>query len=107
MHGIIGNPERVALGSALPRVERGDARKRSQHSRQGDHMQTDDKLTGLEGNSYGTRDQSGITEHRDGVVGWAGDGTPSTITGKYGCGVYTGDYPAWSRIQRLGDGGIE
>ena len=49
------------VGSDPCRVERGGAPERSQRTRQGEKMLTNDDRMGLEGNKRGTRDQSGIT----------------------------------------------
>ena len=70
-----------ALGSAPIIVEWDDVRKRSQRTRQGDHMRTDDKRVVLEGNRQGTRDQTGVTEHLDGAGGRFGDGNTSATAG--------------------------
>ena len=47
VRGISEKSERGALGSAPRRVEWGDARERSQCTRQGEQMRTDDERTGL------------------------------------------------------------
>ena len=104
MRGIIRKTEREALGSASCRVERGDARKRSKRTRQGEHMQTYDKRTGLEENGHWTRDQAGVTEHTVGAGGQVGYVTPSATSRKFGRRVSTGDEVAQGIHTRNGAG---
>ena len=99
------------VGSDPCRVERGGAPERSQRTRQGEKMLTNDDRMGLEGNKRGTRDQSGITEHQVGAGRRDRGGTPGAEEGEIGCGISTGDeadaghtHPFW---RRLGDGGGE
>ena len=79
------------MGSAPLRVERGVTRKRSQHTRQGENMQTDNEWTGSERNRRGTSDQDSVTEHQVGEVRRAGGGIPGATAGECGCGfcIYT------------------
>ena len=78
-------------GGTLRKLEWDDARKRSQHTRQGENMQTDNEWTGSERNRRGTSDQDSVTEHQVGEVRRAGGGIPGATAGECGCGfcIYT------------------
>ena len=71
MREIIGNTERLALGSALRRVERGGARKRTQCTRKGGLVQTDNKWMRSEGLESRVSNQARVTENLVGAGGRA------------------------------------
>ena len=95
----------VTLRIAPLRVEWGDARKRSQRTRQGENIIKDNERMGSEEIMNGMKDQAGITRNPFRVDRRAGDSTPSATSEEFIRGVSKGDeagsghtHPAWRRI---------